>query len=446
MSDISLVHICPVPETGDLPMETYLQQIPLGPLSLATYLSSVGVDVDFRDYSRTPGRDPMEAGTFLSFLGEPAEVIGLSSLSVALPFVVLIAEELKKRYPYKKILLGGMGPSHVAEELMKTFPFIDCILCGEGELALARLLQERFSHPEDIAGLVYRDADGVIRKNPVSRIEDLDILPIPDYRLLDFSSYPGVNSHIVTMRGCPFRCIFCCCSHFWGSSTTMRSLEKVMEEIRVLASGYGQRVFRIEDDIFIADRNRVRQFCSLLRQENIPGLRWSCMGRIDLVDEELLSWMAEAGCASIYFGLESGSDEVRQMLGGKGFTFKKALEVLRLTRSYIPGVTASFLWGFPFESYSQFMETIKAVFYLEEKEICDTRLSLVIPFPGTPLFERCRGQLSFSDRIINHKMRYYLRDNTMPLIEAHPCLFSAYYFIDAPDMEKKCGFFERHRE
>lgn len=441
MSDISLIHICPVPETGDHHMESYLRQVPLGALSLATFLKSRGLQVDFRDYSRTPGLDPLQVSTFMDFLGEPADVIGLSTLSVTLPFAVEIVRELKDRYPRKTIVLGGMGPSTVATGLLETFPAIDCILCGEGEMPLEALLKG--ASFDTIDGLVFKDARGLIRINGMKRMTDLDALPIPDYSLIDLSSYPERNAHIVTTRGCPYGCVFCCCSHFWGRCLTRRSMDHVMEEIRLLACDLGQKSFRIEDDTFTADKNRVREFCARLTDEHIEGLQWSCMGRIDCIDAECMAILAGAGCRSIYFGIESGSDRVRGMLGGKNFTFREAIETLRLTRDYIPEVVTSFLWGFPFESRDEFLETVKAVLYLEEKEICSTRLSLVIPFAGTPLFERYRNSLRFSEEIINHKMRYYLRNSSKALIQAHPGLFPAFYYIDAPPMSLKFGLFEK---
>jgi anaerobic magnesium-protoporphyrin IX monomethyl ester cyclase len=445
MHDITLIHVSPLPITEDAFVERYLKQIPLGLLSLATYLTSQGFRVDLRDYVSNVKGDPLQIDTFFSFLGEPEKAVGLSTLSVSLPYVLLITEELKRRYPKLKIILGGLGPSLVAEGLMNTFPFIDHIICGEGEIPLLHALSNDFSSPEATPGLFYRNA-GRLCQNPPARIEDLDILPIADYSLIDIASYPDENAHIVTMRGCPYGCAFCCCSQYWGRRTTLRSLDSVMEEIRILVHRYGIRTIHIEDDTFVINRSRVLEFCRKIEQEQIKGLRWSSMARVDLIDEELLRAMAGSGCYSLYFGLESGSETVRFSLEGKGFTNREALEKLRMARHYMEEVIASFLWGFPVESLDHFLETIKFICYLEEQETCTTRLSLVIPFPGTLLFQRYRSLLKYSDDIINHKMRYYVNDTIRHLILSYPHLFSAFYHFDSPDMIKKQRFFERFLE
>jgi anaerobic magnesium-protoporphyrin IX monomethyl ester cyclase len=446
MGEITLVHMSPLPLTEDSFMERYLKQVPLGVLSLASYLARDGHRVDLKDYVLSQGGDPLTMETFLSFLGPPAKILGLSTLSVSLPYAVLAAQQIKSRHEETTIIMGGIGPSLIGERLMETFPFIDFIVRGEGELPLSRLISTGCADPASIAGVISRKGDGSVAGTAPQRIEDLDSLPLPDYSLIDFPSYPGENAHMVTMRGCPYGCTFCCCGQFWKRKLTMRSIGRILDEIDMLVHRFGVRTFNIEDDTFVIDRGRVMEFCRKLKEKRIPGLRWTSMARVDLIDENLLSAMAESGCVSLYFGIESGSDEVRSRLEGKSFSRDQALEKLRLAGKYMEEIVASFLWGFPFESLEQFLETIGMICYLEERDICRTRLSLLIPFPGTPLFERYKHLLRFSENLVNHKMKYYMGDEVRPLILAHPLLFSAFYHYDGPDMEKKQKFLEGFRE
>src|SRR5699024_9517041 len=111
---------------------------------------------------------------------------------------------------------------------------------------------------------------------------------------------------IITGRGCVYRCKFCDVHGLWGDQYQRRSISNVLDEIELLVKKYGVTRLDIWDDTFIVDRKRVVEFVNGLTQRELK-VNWSCFGRINLIDEELLQLMSGAGCDAIFYGIESGS-------------------------------------------------------------------------------------------------------------------------------------------
>ena len=133
MADITICNFS-IPYTEKIYGEKKLMMtIPLGPLYLTSYMEKNGYSVDFRDCLLNDFGDPYNSKTLLSFLRDSSDILGFSSLSAFLPYLLIALKKLKKEHPEKTIILGGYGPSDVAEELIKHFNFVDVVVKGEGE-------------------------------------------------------------------------------------------------------------------------------------------------------------------------------------------------------------------------------------------------------------------------------------------------------------------------
>jgi radical SAM superfamily enzyme YgiQ (UPF0313 family) len=205
-----------------------------------------------------------------------------------------------------------------------------------------------------IAGISYRCNGSVEETPPRARIGDLDGLPWPAYHRLDMGAYDGYG--VVTSRGCPYHCTFCSVAPIWQHQEAQRSVSSVVAEVRHLFETYGVTMFLLQDEYFVSNKARMMDFCSALRSERLP-VYWKCFARINLVDEEMLVAMAEAGCVHVRYGVESGSDAVLHRVC-KGFSAGQASEVIALSARIFPEVDAFFIWGFPFETMEDFHRSI----------------------------------------------------------------------------------------
>jgi radical SAM superfamily enzyme YgiQ (UPF0313 family) len=143
-------------------------------------------------------------------------------------------------------------------------------------------------------------------------------------------------------------------------------------------------------------RRAVRLFQQLA--DDAPALRWKCFARVDSIDSSLLRSMAAAGCVYVYFGVESGDNEVLRKIN-KGFTIEQAYQAVCLTLKYIPGVGVSFIWGFPFETVQQCGETARWIARFRQAG-CSVQSYVLSPLPNSAIFLSYKGPLDFNENII----------------------------------------------
>ena len=415
--------------------------VPLGPLYLVSALERAGFRVDFRDLqTRAVKRHSMEDSSFSVFSGDgglledmaaflenPAPVLGFSCMSDLLPLAVLAAELVKERWPRTTIVMGGIGPTGVASRLLSYFPFLDMVALGEGEETVVDAMRciERDGDLMDVGGLMFRRGRRILRTPSRPFIHEVDSIAPPAYHRVDMSDYtvPG----ILTSRGCPFDCLFCDVSPFWGRRSRARSIGGVMEEIRLLRRQYGVEYVDLVDDTFTLDKGRVLEFCGAMEGE-MPGMTWSCCARVDGIDEEMMKAMARGGCRSVAFGVESGSDRVLERLG-KGVRTGEILTVLSRSLNYFPEVLAYFSWGYPFENMTDFRDTVDFIFRVRSMGVQPWVFSLS-PLPLSRLYRDFRNSLMFSEEYCSNYLGIYRRPQVVELVRSYPEVFPGFYYCD----------------
>lgn len=241
--------------------------------------------------------------------------VGLTATTVSIYPAARLAEVLKARMPQVRIILGGPHLTAVPEKTMKLFPAFDIGVVGEGEETLIELLEvdQAGGDLRQVPGLIIRKGEATQRTGVRPYIRDLDDLPFPAWDLLP--GFPGAYrptpmrfkqlpaAVLVTTRGCPYRCIFCDRSVF-GNRSRSFSPEYVLEMIRVLHDRYSVREIVFEDDTMFVFKKNLAALCEMLLREGW-GISWSCLGRVNSVDSELLALMKQAGCWQIGYGIES---------------------------------------------------------------------------------------------------------------------------------------------
>jgi len=427
MKDITLVN--PV-----FPSSTVIP--PYGLLYLAAVLEEEGYTVDVRDYQTHTCPDSWETSYFLEFLKDSSDIIGATTYSFNLPFLMKAFTELKEDNPEKKIILGGIGATGVYTELMENFSCVDVIVRGEGEKTLPELLSafEKDTSLKEIGGLTYRENNTVMTTPDQKRFASLDDLPYPAFDKIDFNQYLVPN--IMYSRGCPFQCTFCDIAPYWDRKNSKRSLTHFLGEIKILTEEYHQKRIAIVDDTFVLSRKRVLKFCEALKRENLD-FEWGCYGRVDLMDEDMIQKMADSGCKKVYYGIESGSNKVLQKMK-KGFTIEQGLKAIDISLKYFDVVQTSFVWGFPFETMEQFHDTFFTIIHLARKGTA-VKAVLLTPFPLSALYQEYKHTLNFSEEICPslYMAGFHDKPEIIALIKAYKNVFPSFYFYDTGDVQEK---------
>lgn len=322
--------------------------------------------------------------------------IGITAVTMSVHNAVHLAETIKTIAPQVLTILGGVHLTALPQLTMEQFNSIDLGVIGEGEETLVELL---IKGPErknlaSIPGLIFRDNEKLKITAPRKLIADLDSLPFPAWDLLPVLSKhyrPAANcflrlpsSSIISSRGCPGRCIFCDRT-ISGKRIRTHSARYLIEQIRHLYRYYQIRDIIFHDDNFMTDRKRLLELCQLLRQENLK-LSWSCTGRIDMAEPELLKRMKEAGCWQIAYGIESGAQEILNFLK-KDITLQQIRETISLTREAGIESRGYFMLGVPGETKETLRETIN---FLLDLPLDDFHITFFAPHPGSKITANIR--------------------------------------------------------
>jgi len=309
----------------------------------------------------------------------------------------------------------GTHVTAIPRETMRSFPPLDYILHGEPDLTLRDLIDHLEKRVEDrspevqtlfekhdqeyrpafekagnadlgrIRGLVWRSNGRIVMNEPRPFIQDLDDLPIPRHDLLPLEKYrmpliKGPFTFIVTSRGCPAGCIYCIKHVSYQFSVRLRSPEKILEELWLLKS-LGIHNIHMYADLFTVNRDQVVDLCKLMIDQQI-GIRWMCNSRVDYVDEEMLGWMAKAGCWLISWGIESANENILRH-ARKGAYPDRAESALRWARKAGIKNWGYFIIGLPGETEETIRETID---FSKRLPLDIALFHVAAPYPGTPFF------------------------------------------------------------
>jgi radical SAM superfamily enzyme YgiQ (UPF0313 family) len=430
---VTLVNIGLMPVTGAPDSRVYEPELMSELLSIGAALESRDIGVEFRDYALSGIADPLSRPTLLAdFLEGSADRIIIHIYHFFLPFVILAAKEVKSRWPRKEIVLAGKGPTPVAPLILESFPWIDGVICGEGEEpALAWAMGQPY---EEIPGFCHRQ-DGSIFSNCSKRKDSIDGLRPPAYHHARVQAYSQV--HVLASRGCLHGCTYCYNRTYWGHKRSVRPVKDVVQEFALLHRHYGIREIILEDDNFIlGNREWALDFCGALMKERLE-VTWVALCRADQVDEGLLGIMGKSGCSHIILGMETGSDFIMKKTG-KNITVAQALRAVALSSRAIPHVLVPFMWGFPFETMDDLLQTIQVMSYIHEYPGASVRLNMVVPLPGTALTEEHKDEIFFTpDMLPFNKSKYYLKPSMIDLVRSHRVIFSSFYTFKTPELEKK---------
>ena len=340
------------------------------------------------------------------------DLIGITGTTPFYHISVSLAKELKKQIHEVPIAIGGPHVTVLKEEVFENC--FDYAFIGEAEKSWEDFLDiyEKGQNISQVGGILYIDKKEVKFTGPAEPIGDIDDLPIPSRHLLKPENYnigtlQGTKrfTSIMTMRGCPFKCIFCSTKVF-GKDTRRRSPEKVIQEIKECKEKYEIEHFMFLDDTLTLNRQHTLDICDLLIKENL-GITWEGSTRADLVDEKLIKKMAKSGLIRLSFGLESVDENIRRIMK-KNVSLESYIEANRLTNKYGIEVLNSCMIGLPGETEETIRKTLR--FLRESKEIKQANISIAVPYPGTELYEMAKKE-EYKLRLVTNDFSNFRRYN-----------------------------------
>jgi len=163
------------------------------------------------------------------------------------------------------------------------------------------------------------------------------------------------NYPIMTSRGCPYNCIFCCVGKTSGKKWRTRDIKEVIKEIEYAKRKFNIKSFCVFDDNFTMDMERAKEFCKMLKEINLPWCAVNC--RADKVDYELLKNIKESGCEFVHFGIESADPDVFKGIE-KGETLEQIEKAIHLAKKAGLKVGGSFIIGLPNSTYESEMKSL----------------------------------------------------------------------------------------
>jgi len=325
------------------------------------------------------------------------DIVGISGLITSYSFIQNIINIIKKKYPEKKVILGGALASSIPEHAINVMG-ADIVIEGEGVVTIVNLMSALNTGQDlkNVKGVYYKNNE-VVKTEPQPLVKNLDEIPRAAYHLMDMEKYinnpnpiAGFKKNITffTSLGCTGRCTFC--FRLYGKcSYRMYSVPRVIEDMKFLIKEYKIKHFAFEDEHFLVAKERVKELCKEITKLKVS---WSCISRADSITPEIVEIIKKAGCVFVGIGIESGSQTILDNMKKdvKVDQIKKALEILRKAKLAHGG---TMMFGMVGENKQTIQETIDFCREMEH----DTPFFWTTPYPGTEIYNNLKNEGRIKD-------------------------------------------------
>ena len=365
------------------------------PFFLATasaMLKEAGFDVIIRD-SITLGESYEEYYEFLRKVNPDYLMLETATPSITNDLSIL--RTVKGMLPEIKTILAGIHTLIEETSFLEENKEVDYAIYGEYEHPLLLLMQAKRDgiSLSEVPNLLYRDSNGEVQKTARETLMDLKDMPWPDRDSLPDTYYdgccgmPGKELQVHTSRGCPYRCNFCAWPQFmYNHKYRTREPQDVVNEIVENFKKVKYTHFYIDDDTINISKKHFMELCKCIKEAGLDKYQWGCMGRADIMDDEMINAMKEAGCYSIKYGVENFNQEILDRTG-KSMNIEKNIENIIKTREAGIKVHLTYCLGL-------LGDTKETVEYTVEKSLellADERqYSLATPYPGSVLWNELK--------------------------------------------------------
>lgn len=410
-------------------------------LSIMSYLNHHDIECDVIVWSLE--KDPVKT----IFEINP-DLLGISVMSTEHYWLVNAVRLIKERVPQTIIIAGGIHCVLYPDEVLSVAG-VDFVCNSDGEQVMLELCHKLSEEKRDwfsIKGLTYKDERATIRSN--GRAEYFNYcLEIIESRTPYFSRYPIMSKdtvpRFIASRGCPYKCSFCYNGQIKdifkdnsGSYLRYKVPENLICEIsKVCKRGDIESIFFV-DDLFCANKKWLSRFLTMYKKE--IGYPFMCTTRANLMNDELGEMLADAGCQTISFGIETGNEMIREKILNKKIADEQMVECGRIVRKYRMQIQTANMFCLPDETLADAFKTIE----LNHRVGTDLAFtSLFLPFPNTELAQYCiekgylKSDFSFRDLPKSFLTKSMLSiDNKEAIINVQQL---SYFFVRYPRFYNK---------
>jgi len=316
------------------------------------------------------------------------DLIAFSCLTNLYPWVSKMASRIKQSMNVP-IIVGGMHPTILPDFVIKNSN-IDMICIGEGDEALVELAESMQNNKMDysIRNIWFKNNGNIIRNLPRPLLQDLDSLSFPDKELFKKYGCFSVKFNIMTGRGCPYQCTYCFNSYyrslFCGNYIRRRSVQNVIDELYLAKSKYSIGMVSFFDDIFTLNDEWVKDFCKIYKQKiNLP---FNILVHPQIIKEEIIELLGDAGCFYVEMGIESGNEALRRTILKRYMSNQDIERAIKILKKFNIKIATLNMIGFPNETREQMWETYELNRKLKPH---GTVIAIPYPFPKTEFADYC---------------------------------------------------------
>lgn len=337
------------------------------------------------------------------------DIVGFQMLSFNRVSTYRMVEYIHENHPHINQIIGGVHATIMYQQIIEKCPYAIIIL-GEGEVTMPALVKELSKPRPDlnsIDGIAFSANGGIKKTRERELIKNLDEIPFPKHEI--FFKGNRDCGDILTTRGCPNHCSFCCLNSISRGRVRMRSVENIIKEIEWMIQQFPQmKNIWIYDDTFFVDNQRVINFCDEIIKRNIK-INFACNARMKPISEEMVKKLEQAHFANVLIGLESGDNDILKRCH-KGITQDDVINAYKLFAKTRIVVNSNLIIGLPGESAETITNTanllkkLQKIKYVPNYEEAVGYLSI---FPGTEIYEIAKKAGAINDE-------YWLTDKNIP--------------------------------
>lgn len=360
-------------------------------LEIATYLQYNG----FKNIEIVDGE--IEGLSFGSLVSEIAKklprMLVIQSTTPTIDDDILFSSMIKEKSKNTIIVFIGLHPTIFPEELLKN-KSIDYVICGEPEETVSNLANLFFNKQGDARGirsLGYRSNDDIFVNKKSWQRDSYDYPVMPDRSLLKNQKYimplTGKPFAVIKVsRGCDFTCPFCTSKAYYGRGFRSRSPENIIEEIKDVKGKLGINTFLFLSDTFNCRKDFVDRLSSLIIENNLK-IRWVSNSRVDLVCDDTVKLMKEAGCMLVSLGIESYEENI--LKENKKYLHKENIDAgIEIFKKYGIITYGYFIFGLEKENKKSMLKTMLRA---SGSNLDFAHFYSLTPFPGTEYFNRYKS-------------------------------------------------------
>jgi len=359
------------------------------------------------------------------------KVVGISFLTPSRRESLQVARLMKKIDPKTLVVAGGAHATIMYEQLLSNYLEIDVVVIGEGEITFPELIEafETKTDLYEVKGIAFRkeETSEIIVTLPRPLIQDLDSIPMPNYdQYLQFIPKGKLlTASIITGRGCTYgKCQFCASRSLWPNCR-VRTAKNVVDEIEILTKEYSVENIRIHDDTFTSFPERAVQiFGEIVNRKLKITIDFKTI--FNKITPHLLYWFKKAGGRSIFYGLESASERLRNLMRKPKISNEDIKLIVNINKKYGIKVGLFVMFGYPGETIEDIRETYDLLEKLNPDRV---RCTITKVYPGTQLYQYATKRKIICDKYWlnedpDHRYFTFLNKEEIAELKRYDLLFS----------------------